>query len=104
MGGATARSLSRAGLRVVAVADTTGPALRADDTTFATRPGAGGGSYAVDAGNQAGVRARRIVEAANLPVRADAEGAAALVADRLPVNADGYGWYGPGDRAATAAG
>ncbi|WP_338674105.1 Glu/Leu/Phe/Val dehydrogenase dimerization domain-containing protein [Streptomyces sp. SCSIO 30461] len=107
MGGATARFLSRAGLRIVAVADVKGTianpdgldvesllaardaygtvdrsALRSHDTEL---PGEAwlsadadvlvpaAVSYAVDPANQAGVRARWIVEAANMPVLPDAE-------------------------------
>ncbi|MEU8765252.1 Glu/Leu/Phe/Val dehydrogenase dimerization domain-containing protein [Streptomyces sp. NPDC048659] len=107
MGGATARFLARAGLRVVAVADVAGtivnPAgldvealLAARDAygavdRAALRPGdreeAGDAwvavdaevlvpaavSYAVDAANQERVRARLIVEAANMPVLPEAE-------------------------------
>ncbi|MEU2155164.1 Glu/Leu/Phe/Val dehydrogenase dimerization domain-containing protein [Streptomyces sp. NPDC019396] len=107
MGGATARFLSRAGLRIVAVADVKGTivnpggldvealltardaygtvdraALRPDDTEL---PGdawlvadaevlvPAAVSYAIDADNQTGVRARWIVEAANMPVLPEAE-------------------------------
>ncbi|MFD5428806.1 Glu/Leu/Phe/Val dehydrogenase dimerization domain-containing protein [Streptomyces sp. NPDC127084] len=107
MGGATARFLSQAGLRIVAVADVKGTianpdgldveallaardtygtvdraALRPHDTelpgdawlsadTEVLVPAAV--SYAIDPDNQAGVRARWIVEAANMPVLPDAE-------------------------------
>ncbi|MFF0561610.1 Glu/Leu/Phe/Val dehydrogenase dimerization domain-containing protein [Streptomyces sp. NPDC004266] len=107
MGGATARFLARAGLKVVAVADVKGTmvhpdgldveallaardaygtvdraALRADDREL---PGdawlsadadvlvPAAVSYAVDAGNQAGITARWIAEAANMPVLPEAE-------------------------------
>ncbi|MEU7025764.1 Glu/Leu/Phe/Val dehydrogenase dimerization domain-containing protein [Streptomyces sp. NPDC046275] len=107
MGGATARFLARAGLRVVAVADVKGTvanaegldveALLAARDAFGTvdrsalRPGdlelAGDAwlsadadvlvpaavSYAVDAGNQARITARWVVEAANMPVLPEAE-------------------------------
>ncbi|MCX5280302.1 Glu/Leu/Phe/Val dehydrogenase dimerization domain-containing protein [Streptomyces sp. NBC_00198] len=107
MGGATARFLTRAGLKVVAVADVKGTlanpegldveALLAARDAYGTvdraalRPGdrelPGGAwlsadaevlvpaavSYAVDAVNQAGIRARWVVEAANMPVLAEAE-------------------------------
>ncbi|GGU99600.1 glutamate dehydrogenase [Streptomyces litmocidini] len=108
MGGATARFLARAGLKIVAVADVKGTivhpdgldveallaardaygtvdraALRADDREL---PGdawlsadadvlvPAAVSYAVDAGNQAGITARWIAEAANMPVLPEAEG------------------------------
>ncbi|MFF0189823.1 Glu/Leu/Phe/Val dehydrogenase dimerization domain-containing protein [Streptomyces sp. NPDC005244] len=107
MGGATARFLTRAGLKVVAVADVKGTlanpdgldveALLAARDAYGTvdraalRPGdrelpgdawlsadaevlvPAAVSYAVDAANQAGIRARWVVEAANMPVLADAE-------------------------------
>ena len=107
MGGATARFLTRAGLRVVAVADLKGtianPAgldvealLAARDAhgtvdRSALRPGdrelAGDAwlsaeadvlvpaavSYAIDAANQERITARWVVEAANMPVRPEAE-------------------------------
>ncbi|NLU72945.1 glutamate dehydrogenase [Streptomyces sp. HNM0575] len=107
MGGATARFLSRAGLRIVAVADAKGTvadpggldveALLAardeygclDRSALEVRhtalPGdawlsAGADvlipaavSYAVDAANQSRITASWIVEAANMPVRAEAE-------------------------------
>ena len=107
MGGATARFLTRAGLRVVAVADLKGtianPAglavaalLAARDAPgtvdrSARRPGdrelAGDAwlsaeadvlvpaavSYAIDAANQERITARWVVEAANMPVRPEAE-------------------------------
>ncbi|MEV5355467.1 Glu/Leu/Phe/Val dehydrogenase dimerization domain-containing protein [Streptomyces sp. NPDC052693] len=107
MGGATARFLARAGLRIVAVADLKGtiahPAgldvealLAARDAhgtvdRAALRPGdlelpgdawlsadaevlvPAAVSYAVDAENQRHVKARWIVEAANMPVRPEAE-------------------------------
>lgn len=107
MGGATARFLARAGLRVVAVADVQGtivnPAgldvealLAARDAhgavdRAALRPGdreesgdawlaadaevlvPAAVSYAVDAANQERVRARLVVEAANMPVLPEAE-------------------------------
>ncbi|MEV8311408.1 Glu/Leu/Phe/Val dehydrogenase dimerization domain-containing protein [Streptomyces flavidovirens] len=107
MGGATARFLSRAGLRIVAVADVKGtvanPAgldvealLGARDAYGAVdrdvlRPGdlelpgdawlsaeaevlvPAAVSYAVDASNEGRITARWIVEAANMPVLADAE-------------------------------
>ncbi|MFG2193756.1 Glu/Leu/Phe/Val dehydrogenase dimerization domain-containing protein [Streptomyces sp. NPDC048639] len=107
MGGATARFLGRAGLRVVAVADVKGTianpdgldveALLAARDTFGTvdrsalRPGdaelPGGAwletgaevlvpaavSYAIDTANQHRVTARWVVEAANMPVVAEAE-------------------------------
>ncbi|WP_329184947.1 Glu/Leu/Phe/Val dehydrogenase dimerization domain-containing protein [Streptomyces sp. NBC_01428] len=107
MGGATARFLTRAGLKVVAVADVKGTlanpdgldveALLAARDAYGTvdraalRPGdrelpgdawlsadaevlvPAAVSYAVDAVNQAGIRARWVVEAANMPVLAEAE-------------------------------
>ncbi|KKZ70506.1 glutamate dehydrogenase [Streptomyces showdoensis] len=107
MGGATARFLARAGLRVVAVADVKGTIvnpegldvealLAARDAHGAVdravlRPGdreepgdawlaadvevlvPAAVSYAVDAANQERVRARLIVEAANMPVLPEAE-------------------------------
>ncbi|MGW6741255.1 Glu/Leu/Phe/Val dehydrogenase dimerization domain-containing protein [Streptomyces sp. NPDC055025] len=107
MGGATARFLSRAGLRIVAVADVKGTiahpdgldveALLAARDAYGTvdraalRPGdqelpgdawlradaevlvPAAVSYAVDTGNQAAVKARWIVEAANMPVTPEAE-------------------------------
>ncbi|MEU3300021.1 Glu/Leu/Phe/Val dehydrogenase dimerization domain-containing protein [Streptomyces sp. NPDC006678] len=107
MGGATARFLSRAGLRIVAVADIKGTiahpdgldveALLAARDAFGTvgraalRPGdlelsgdawlsadvevlvPAAVSYAVDPANQALIRARWIVEAANMPVLPEAE-------------------------------
>ncbi|MGW6507667.1 Glu/Leu/Phe/Val dehydrogenase dimerization domain-containing protein [Streptomyces niveus] len=113
MGGATARFLSRAGLKVVAVADIKGTiacpdgldveALLAARDAFGTvdraalRPGdrelpgeawlsvdaeilvPAAVSYAIDTANQARITARWIVEAANMPVLAEAE---ALLAAR----------------------
>ncbi|MFC8963280.1 Glu/Leu/Phe/Val dehydrogenase dimerization domain-containing protein [Streptomyces sp. NPDC057094] len=107
MGGATARFLTRAGLKVVAVADVKGTlanpdgldveALLAARDAYGTvdraalRPGdrelpgdawlsadaevlvPAAVSYAVDAVNQAGIKARWVVEAANMPVLAEAE-------------------------------
>ncbi|MYY07017.1 MULTISPECIES: Glu/Leu/Phe/Val dehydrogenase dimerization domain-containing protein [unclassified Streptomyces] len=107
MGGASARFLSRAGLRVVAVADIKGTianpagldveALLAARDAHGTvdrgvlRPGdrelpadawlvqdaevlvPAAVSYAVDAANQAGITARWVVEAANMPVLPEAE-------------------------------
>ncbi|MFD6294757.1 Glu/Leu/Phe/Val dehydrogenase dimerization domain-containing protein [Streptomyces sp. NPDC060235] len=107
MGGATARFLTRAGLKVVAVADVKGTlanpdgldveALLAARDAYGTvdraalRPGdrelpgdawlsadaevlvPAAVSYAVDAVNQAWIRARWVVEAANMPVLAEAE-------------------------------
>ncbi|MEU8789476.1 Glu/Leu/Phe/Val dehydrogenase dimerization domain-containing protein [Streptomyces sp. NPDC048643] len=107
MGGATARFLVRAGLKVVAVADVKGTlanpdgldveALLAARDAYGTvdraalRPGdrelpgdawlsadaevlvPAAVSYAVDTLNQGGIRARWVVEAANMPVLADAE-------------------------------
>ncbi|MGW2858741.1 Glu/Leu/Phe/Val dehydrogenase dimerization domain-containing protein [Streptomyces sp. NPDC001205] len=107
MGGATARFLSRAGLKIVAIADIKGTmtnpagldveallaardahgavdrtALRAADREL---PGEdwlavdaevlvpAAVSYAIDALNQARIRARWVVEAANMPVLAEAE-------------------------------
>ncbi|WP_455357264.1 Glu/Leu/Phe/Val dehydrogenase dimerization domain-containing protein [Streptomyces sp. SYSU K217416] len=107
MGGATARFLARAGLKIVAVADVKGTianpggldieallaardaygtvdrtALRADDEEL---PGyawlsaevevlvPAAVSYAVDTTNQREIRARWVVEAANMPVRPEAE-------------------------------
>ncbi|WP_406457379.1 glutamate dehydrogenase [Streptomyces sp. NBC_00876] len=131
MGGATARFLSRAGLRVVAVADIKGtianPAgldvealLAARDAHGAVDRGAlraadrelpaadwlaqdaevlvpAAVSYAVDATNQARIRARWVVEAANMPVLPEAE---ALLARRgitvLPdvvVNSGTNAWW-----------
>lgn len=107
MGGATARFLSRAGLRVVAVADVKGTianprgldveallgardaygtvdrdVLRATDqelpadawlTQDADVLVPAAVSYAVDPANQAGITARWVVEAANMPVLPEAE-------------------------------
>ncbi|MGW5612260.1 Glu/Leu/Phe/Val dehydrogenase dimerization domain-containing protein [Streptomyces sp. NPDC003877] len=107
MGGATARFLSRAGLRIVAVADLKGtianPAGLDVEALLAARDAHGtvgrsallpgdlelpgdawlsadaevlvpaAVSYAVDTGNQRHVTARWIVEAANMPVRPEAE-------------------------------
>ncbi|WP_326609634.1 glutamate dehydrogenase [Streptomyces scopuliridis] len=107
MGGATARFLSRAGLRIVAVADIKGTiahpdgldveALLAARDAYGTvdraalRPGdrelpgdawlsadadvlvPAAVSYSVTAANQAGITARWIVEAANMPVLPEAE-------------------------------
>ncbi|TXL87501.1 Glu/Leu/Phe/Val dehydrogenase dimerization domain-containing protein [Streptomyces sp. IB2014 016-6] len=107
MGGATARFLSRAGLKIVAVADVKGTiscpdgldveSLLAARDPFGTvdravlRPGdrelpgdawlsadaeilvPAAVSYAIDATNQALITARWIVEAANMPVLAEAE-------------------------------
>ncbi|MBT2530337.1 glutamate dehydrogenase [Streptomyces sp. ISL-99] len=131
MGGATARFLSRAGLRIVAVADVKGTVanpkgldvealLGARDAYGAVdrgvlRPGdlelpgdawlsaeaevlvPAAVSYAVDASNEGRITARWIVEAANMPVLADAE---ALLARRgvtvLPdvvVNSGTNAWW-----------
>lgn len=131
MGGATARFLSRAGLRVVAVADVKGTianpagldveallaardpygtvdrsALREGDhelpadawlTTDAEVLVPAAVSYAVDGVNQAWIRARWVVEAANMPVLPEAE---ALLAARgitvLPdvvVNSGTNAWW-----------
>ncbi|MFI8961703.1 Glu/Leu/Phe/Val dehydrogenase dimerization domain-containing protein [Streptomyces sp. NPDC053493] len=107
MGGATARFLARAGLRIVAVADVKGTIAHPDgldvEALLAARDAYGtvdraalrpadtelpgdawlsvpadvlvpaAVSYAIDAGNQAAITARWIVEAANMPVLADAE-------------------------------
>ncbi|POX39527.1 glutamate dehydrogenase [Streptomyces sp. Ru73] len=107
MGGATARFLARAGLRVVAVADIKGTLANPDGLDVeallaardahgtvdraALRPGdrelpgpawlsadaeiliPAAVSYAIDAGNQADITARWVVEAANMPVREEAE-------------------------------
>ncbi|MEW2251718.1 Glu/Leu/Phe/Val dehydrogenase dimerization domain-containing protein [Streptomyces sp. NPDC006975] len=107
MGGATARFLARAGLRVVAVADIKGtianPAGLDVEALLAARDGHGcvdrgalraedeelpagawltadadvlvpaAVSYAVDTTNQAGITARWIAEAANMPVVPEAE-------------------------------
>lgn len=107
MGGATARFLSRAGLKVVAVADVKGTIARPDGLDVeallaardafgtvdraALRPGdrelpgeawlsvdaeilvPAAVSYAIDTTNQARITARWIVEAANMPVLAEAE-------------------------------
>ncbi|MFD0025704.1 Glu/Leu/Phe/Val dehydrogenase dimerization domain-containing protein [Streptomyces sp. NPDC058382] len=107
MGGATARFLARAGLRVVAVADVKGTitntagldveallaardsygtvdrgALRETDRELPADAWLGQDvevlvpaavSYAVDATNQARIRARWVVEAANMPVLPEAE-------------------------------
>ncbi|MFF2011881.1 Glu/Leu/Phe/Val dehydrogenase dimerization domain-containing protein [Streptomyces sp. NPDC058195] len=131
MGGATARFLARAGLRVVAVADIKGTVVHPDgldvEALLAARDGHGtvdraalragdrelppgawlsvdadvlvpaAVSYAVDTANQAGVTARWIVEAANMPVLPEAE---ALLAARgitvLPdvvVNSGTNAWW-----------
>ncbi|MGW2657862.1 Glu/Leu/Phe/Val dehydrogenase dimerization domain-containing protein [Streptomyces sp. NPDC001478] len=107
MGGATARFLSRAGLRVVAVADVKGTLANPDGLDVeallaardahgtvdraALRPGdrelpadawldsdadilvPAAVSYAIDLTNQAAVKARWVVEAANMPVLPEAE-------------------------------
>ncbi|MFD7867182.1 Glu/Leu/Phe/Val dehydrogenase dimerization domain-containing protein [Streptomyces sp. NPDC059783] len=107
MGGATARFLSRAGLRVVAVADVKGTLANPDgldvEALLAARDAHGtvdrgvlrpgdrelpadawldtdadvlvpaAVSYAIDLTNQAAVRARWVVEAANMPVLPEAE-------------------------------
>ncbi|OQQ19358.1 glutamate dehydrogenase [Streptomyces sp. M41(2017)] len=107
MGGATARFLTRAGLKVVAVADVKGTLANPDgldvEALLAARDAYGtvdraalrpedrelpgdawlsadaevlvpaAVSYAVDAVNQAGISARWVAEAANMPVLADAE-------------------------------
>ncbi|MFD5779210.1 Glu/Leu/Phe/Val dehydrogenase dimerization domain-containing protein [Streptomyces sp. NPDC126933] len=107
MGGATARFLSRAGLKIVAVADVRGTITHPDgldvEALLAARDAYGtvdrsalrpedreapgdawlsvdaevlvpaAVSYAIDAGNQARIKARWIVEAANMPVLAEAE-------------------------------
>ncbi|WP_274564158.1 Glu/Leu/Phe/Val dehydrogenase dimerization domain-containing protein [Streptomyces spiramyceticus] len=131
MGGATARFLSRAGLKIVAVADVLGTvanpegldveALLASRDAYGAvdrgvlRPGdrelpgdawlsveaevliPAAVSYAVDETNQGRITARWIVEAANMPVMADAE---ALLAARgvtvLPdvvVNSGTNAWW-----------
>ncbi|MFD7717600.1 Glu/Leu/Phe/Val dehydrogenase dimerization domain-containing protein [Streptomyces sp. NPDC059814] len=131
MGGATARFLSRAGLRVVAVADVKGtianPAGRGVEALLSARDAHGtvdrgalrgtdrelpagawldrdvevlvpaAVSYAIDATNQARIRARWVVEAANMPVLPEAE---ALLAERgitvLPdvvVNSGTNAWW-----------
>ncbi|MFF9815050.1 Glu/Leu/Phe/Val dehydrogenase dimerization domain-containing protein [Streptomyces sp. NPDC014006] len=131
MGGATARFLARAGLRVVAVADIKGTIANPDgldvEALLAARDGNGSVdraalrpedrelpagawlttdaevlvpaaiSYAVDTTNQAGITARWIVEAANMPVLPEAE---ALLAERgitvLPdvaVNSGTNAWW-----------
>ncbi|WP_327351921.1 Glu/Leu/Phe/Val dehydrogenase dimerization domain-containing protein [Streptomyces sp. NBC_01304] len=107
MGGATARFLQRAGLKIVAVADIKGTIANPDgldvEALLAARDAYGcvdrsvlrpgdqelgddawlaadaevlvpaAVSYAIDAANQARIRARWIVEAANLPVLPEAE-------------------------------
>ncbi|MGR8007137.1 Glu/Leu/Phe/Val dehydrogenase dimerization domain-containing protein [Streptomyces hypolithicus] len=131
MGGATARFLSKAGLKIVAVADVLGTVanpdgldveallaardaygavdravLRSDDQELAGDawlsaeaevlvPAAV--SYAVDAANQRRIKARWVVEAANMPVLPEAE---ALLAERgvsvLPdvvVNSGTNAWW-----------
>ncbi|MFE2637905.1 Glu/Leu/Phe/Val dehydrogenase dimerization domain-containing protein [Streptomyces scopuliridis] len=131
MGGATARFLSRAGLRIVAVADIKGTIAHPDGVDVeallaardaygtvdraALRPGdrelpgdawlsadadvlvPAAVSYAVTAANQAGITARWIVEAANMPVLPEAE---ALLSSRgiavLPdvvVNSGTNAWW-----------
>ncbi|MFJ3444336.1 Glu/Leu/Phe/Val dehydrogenase dimerization domain-containing protein [Streptomyces sp. NPDC086081] len=131
MGGATARFLARAGLRIVAVADVKGtiahPAgldvealLAARDAhgtvdRAALRPGdlelpgdawlsadaevlvPAAVSYAVDAENQRHVTARWIVEAANMPVRPEAEsllaGRGVTVLPDVVVNSGTNAWW-----------
>jgi glutamate dehydrogenase (NAD(P)+) len=131
MGGATARFLSRAGLRIVAVADLKGtianPAgldvealLTARDAhgtvdRSALRPGdlelpgdawlsadaevlvPAAVSYAVDAENQRHITARWIVEAANMPVRPEAEllpaGRGGTVPPDVVVNSGTNAWW-----------
>ncbi|MFI8167434.1 Glu/Leu/Phe/Val dehydrogenase dimerization domain-containing protein [Streptomyces sp. NPDC085931] len=131
MGGATARFLARAGLRIVAVADVKGtiahPAgldvealLAARDAhgtvdRAALRPGdlelpgdawlsadaevlvPAAVSYAVDAENQRHVKARWIVEAANMPVRPEAEsllaGRGVTVLPDVVVNSGTNAWW-----------
>ncbi|MFJ3669954.1 Glu/Leu/Phe/Val dehydrogenase dimerization domain-containing protein [Streptomyces sp. NPDC090106] len=131
MGGATARFLSHAGLKVVAVADVKGtvanPAgldveallgardsygtvdravLREEDREL---PGdawlsadvdvlvPAAVSYAIDAANQAEIRARWIVEAANMPVRPEAEellaGRGVTVLPDVVVNSGTNAWW-----------
>lgn len=131
MGGATARYLARAGVRVVGIADAVGvvanPAgldvenllltrnsfgevdraeLRHGDTRLPLRqwldveaeilvPAAV--SYAINAGNQASVRAKLIAEAANMPVTAEAEGPlterGVLVLPDVVVNSATNAWW-----------
>ncbi|MGW6255871.1 Glu/Leu/Phe/Val dehydrogenase dimerization domain-containing protein [Streptomyces sp. NPDC055085] len=131
MGGATARFLTRAGLKVVAVADVKGTlanpdgldveALLAARDAYGTvdraalRPGdrelpgdawlsadaevlvPAAVSYAVDAVNQAGIRARWVVEAANMPVLAEAEDLLAargvVVLPDVVVNSGTNAWW-----------
>ncbi|WP_410658463.1 Glu/Leu/Phe/Val dehydrogenase dimerization domain-containing protein [Amycolatopsis sp. lyj-112] len=131
MGGATARYLARAGVRVVGIADAVGvvanPAgldvenllltrnsfgevdraeLRHGDAQLPLRqwldveaeilvPAAV--SYAINAGNQASVRAKLIAEAANMPVTAEAEGPlterGVLVLPDVVVNSATNAWW-----------
>lgn len=131
MGGATARFLVRAGLRVVAVADIKGtlanPAGLDVETLLAARDGHGcvdravlraddselpagawltadaevlvpaAVSYAVDTANQAGITARWIVEAANMPVLPEAEalltGRGITVLPDVVVNSGTNAWW-----------
>lgn len=131
MGGATARFLTRAGLKVVAVADVKGTlanpdgldveALLAARDAYGTvdraalRPGdrelpgdawlsadaevlvPAAVSYAVDAVNQAGISARWVVEAANMPVLAEAEEVLAargvVVLPDVVVNSGTNAWW-----------
>ncbi|MGW7364422.1 Glu/Leu/Phe/Val dehydrogenase dimerization domain-containing protein [Streptomyces sp. NPDC054841] len=131
MGGATARFLSRAGLRIVAVADVKGTIANPDgldvETLLAARDAYGtvdraalrpgdtelsgdawlsadaevlvpaAVSYAVDSSNQALVRARWIVEAANMPVLPEAEellaGRGVTVLPDVVVNSGTNAWW-----------
>ena len=132
MGGATARFLAEAGVRIVGIADADGfvsnPAGLDVETLLATRDPYGGVSrdalrpedhvgdrddwlaadadllvpaavsYAITADNSDRVRARHIVEAANMPVTAEAEEALAargvtVVPDFLANSATNAWWW-----------
>ncbi|MGD6741946.1 Glu/Leu/Phe/Val dehydrogenase dimerization domain-containing protein [Streptomyces sp. BH106] len=131
MGGATARFLARAGLKIVAVADLKGTITNNDgldvDALLAARDAYGtvnrerlrpedrelpgdawlsadadvlipaAVSYAIDAANQERITARWVVEAANMPVLADAEelltGRGITVLPDVVVNSGTNAWW-----------
>lgn len=128
MGGATARYLARAGVRVVGLADVHGVVSNPDgldvETLLLSRDSHGGidraelrpadlrlgrdewldvdadvlvpaaASYAIDAGNAKSVRAKLIVEAANMPVTAEAEAEIdALVIPDVVANSATNSWW-----------
>ena len=128
MGGATARYLAKAGVKIVGLADVHGvvanPAGLAVETLLLSRDSHGGidrgelrpqdvqlghdqwldveadvlvpaaTSYAINAGNAASVRARLIVEAANMPVTREAEEIIdALVIPDVVANSATNSWW-----------